>query len=98
MDPEYIERMVRAFIPWPVAWFTSNDFDGKVIKIFESELLSVHNQLLPGKMFSINDKICISTKDKHTVLRIKRLQIEGKTQVNEKDFLNGLGKSLRKLL
>src|SRR5690606_15267111 len=44
MEPEYIERMVRAFIPWPVAWAM---FEGKRLKIYEAKLVQ-EDYLMPG--------------------------------------------------
>lgn len=94
MEPIYIERMVRAFIPWPVAWFKDNE--GKSIKIFESELVSTQNNKQPGEIFEYNGMLLVSTKDPNTSLRIKDLQLEGKNRISEKDYLNSLGRNLRK--
>ncbi len=95
MEPEYIERMVRAFIPWPIAWFMN---DGKINKIYESEIVDTKNTGIPGELFKQNDMLLVSTKDLNISLRIKRLQIEGKNEMSDKDFLNGLGKGLRGIL
>ncbi|MGI5897718.1 MAG: methionyl-tRNA formyltransferase [Candidatus Dojkabacteria bacterium] len=98
-SPIYIERMVRAFIPWPIAWCRINasgnkGLDGKVMKIFEAELVEVSSSRDVGTLFSKDGMLLFVTIDPHICLRVKELQIEGKTKVKEKDFLNGLGKSL----
>jgi methionyl-tRNA formyltransferase len=91
MEPVYIERMIRAFIPWPIAWFIH---DGKIYKIYESEIINTKNTGVPGELFKQNDMLLVSTKDPDISLRIKRLQIEGKNEMSEKDYLNGLGRNI----
>ncbi len=98
-SPEYIERMVRAFIPWPIAWCKINssvnkNLDGKVMKIYDAELIENHNGKDAGSLFSDNGMLLFSTIDPHICLRVKELQIEGKNKMSEKDFLNGLGKNI----
>jgi methionyl-tRNA formyltransferase len=97
--PEYIERMVRAFLPWPVAWTKLNEnlpdsIAGKRMKIFKVELVKLENERDPGELFTKNDMVLFSTKDPFTVLRVKSFQIAGKKKTNEKEFLNGIKGSL----
>jgi methionyl-tRNA formyltransferase len=97
--PEYIERMIRAFIPWPVAWTRLNDnlpdsIAGKRMKIFEAELVELENEKDPGELFSRDRMVLFSTNNPFVVIRIKSFQIAGKTKTNEKQFLNGLKGSL----
>jgi methionyl-tRNA formyltransferase len=89
MDPEYIERMVRAFIPWPVAWTMVN---GKLMKIFESELVNDEHfkEKSTGEMFVYESGLYIKTKEDNKALRIISLQIEGKSRTSAKDYINGL--------
>ncbi|PKN02580.1 methionyl-tRNA formyltransferase [Candidatus Dojkabacteria bacterium HGW-Dojkabacteria-1] len=99
MDPKYIERLVRAMIPWPVAWFViqegkTRNLQGKIVKIYEAELVDIDSNLKPGSPYVSNDCLLISTKDRNTSLRIKDLQIEGRNRLKEKDFINGIGKDL----
>lgn len=98
--PEYIERMVRAFIPWPIAWCRLNgtgnsSLDGKVMKIFEAELVEIHNGFDAGTIFQNSGMLLFATRDPHISLRVKELQIEGRNKMRERDFLNGIGKSIR---
>lgn len=100
--PEYIERMVRAFIPWPIAWCRLNDtgitsLDGKVMKIFEAELVEIHNGFDAGTIFQHDCMLLFATRDPHISLRVKELQIEGKNKMRGRDFLNGIGKSITKI-
>jgi methionyl-tRNA formyltransferase len=93
--PIHIERMIRAFVPWPVAWtFLKKDLPqsiaGKRMKIFEAELLSLENERDPGELFTKDGMVLFPTRDPFTVLRVKSFQIAGKKKTNEKQFLNGM--------
>jgi len=95
-SPEYIQRMVRAFIPWPVAWCrlklpSEKALDGKIMKIFSSELVGVPNGFDAGRLWTKDGMLLVSTVDPYVCVRIKELQIEGKKRTKEKDFLNGIG-------
>lgn len=98
MEPEYIEKLVRAMIPWPVAWFVINStvesLNGKVMKIFESELVDCRGEKDPGTVFVKDDMCLVGTKNPNVCLRLKELQIEGKNRISEKDFVNGIGREL----
>ena len=99
MEPEYIERLVRAMIPWPVAWCVIQESNainlvGKIIKIFESEIVERNSNLKAGTLYVKDNMLLFSTKSKNLSLRIKDLQIEGKNRLNERDFINGIGKEL----
>ncbi len=93
MTPEYIERMVRAFIPWPIAWTViQNDLrniSGKTVKIFKAELVECSSEKDPGEIFVNDDMLLFATRDPLVCLRVLELQIEGKNKMSEKDFING---------
>ena len=93
MDPEYIERMIRAFIPWPVAWCIWND---KRLKIFEAQLIKKTNNEKVGTLFISDSLLLFSTKKKDMCLSVNRLQIEGKDVMNYKEFINGFGEDIKK--
>lgn len=88
MQPLYIERMVRAFIPWPVVWTVWN---GKRVKLFDVETYRFPNQKEPGTLFSENGQLLFSTNDGNTCIKVNELQIEGKAKTKSLEFLNGLG-------
>jgi len=94
MTPEYIERMVRAFIPWPIVWtVVHNDLKnitGKTVKIFKAELVECSSENNPGDLFVKDGMVLFVTKDPLTCLRVFELQIEGKNKMSEKEFVNGL--------
>ena len=90
MEPEYIERLVRAMIPWPVAWSvldmnTQKNLKGKKIKIFKSEISNIKSDLEPGTLYVDSGMVLIPTKG--NALRVRRFQIEGKKEINEKTLL-----------
>lgn len=92
MEPEYIERMIRAFIPWPVAWCIWN---GKRLRIFEAQLVKKENSEKAGTLFISNSQLFIATREKDICLRVNTLQIEGKDVMNYKEFINGFGKDIK---
>lgn len=84
-DALQIERMVRAFTPWPASY---SILDNKKIKIFKSEVEEVNHDNTAGTILSV-------TKDSFTVacginaLKIFELQLEGKKRMDVKSFLAG---------
>ena len=99
-DPEYIERMIRAFIPWPIAWCKLNpalenkNLANKSMKIFRAELVDIPSEKDPGTMFVEDSMLLFSTRDPMISLRVYELQIEGRKKMSEKEFLNGIGRKL----
>ncbi len=91
-SPEYIQRMVRAFIPWPVAWCIWN---GKRLRIFEAQLAKKENSEKAGTLFISNSQLFIATREKDICLSVNTLQIEGKDVMNYKEFINGFGKDIK---
>lgn len=92
-----IERMTRAYYPWPTAWtlwqqVTSNKKQvGKIIKIIEAETMLPYSDVSKyssGKVFLI-DKKELTVKCGQDILIIKKLQLEGGKILTAKDFLNG---------
>ncbi|MCK9368700.1 methionyl-tRNA formyltransferase [Candidatus Dojkabacteria bacterium] len=76
MDAEYIERMVRAFIPWPIAWAVIN---GKRCKIFETKVAKE----------GLEDKNRMVFKTKKGLIEVLKLQPEGKKEMNASEYLKG---------
>jgi methionyl-tRNA formyltransferase len=85
MEPGYIERMIRAFIPWPVAWTV---FEGKRLKIYEGKLVEV-DYLMPGEFKNKDERLIIGTKDSSRQIEVLKLQLEGKKEMSVKEFLSG---------
>jgi len=86
MEPEYIERMIRAMIPWPVAWCM---LDSKRMKIYKAQLTKKYSNEKPGSLFIENGKIFFSTKNRDQCIEVLELQIEGKQHMTNTEFING---------
>jgi methionyl-tRNA formyltransferase len=92
MEPDYVERMVRAFIPWPVAW---TYWDDKRVKLFDVDVVDCEGKKEPGEMFVDNDRLLFATKHSDKCIKVNMLQVEGKTKMKEQDFINGFGEILQ---
>ena len=89
MSAAQLARNIRAFNPWPVAWFTHNN---KPIKIWagvcEPLNSSEYSQAMPGEILSFDKQgLCIATSQ--GVLNIQRLQLAGKKQQDVAEIVNG---------
>ncbi len=79
---EKIERMIRAFTPWPGTFTYLN---GKILKIINA---GVSNQKLkPGVINFVDKKVLVGTGT--YALIISKLQIEGKKAMSSNEFING---------
>ena len=77
-------RMIRAFNPWPVAYTRLGD---KNLRIWEAEVINQHASGNPGAVSATgSDGIDVVTGN--GLLRIIRLQPQGKRAMSSRDFLN----------
>lgn len=84
-----LERKIRAFIPFPVAYF---EMDDHAIRVWESTLLNDDAKRVPGTIVKCNHEgIDISTGK--NILRLKKLQLPGKKPMSAHEILNGHGES-----
>lgn len=83
---EKIERSVRAFNPWPIAWTYLKDLESAGILSEKIELKEYVNKDLKVKIFKSQ---VVDGK-----LKIDELQVEGKNKVGWKEFKNGYTKTL----
>ena len=84
-----LERNIRAFNPWPVAYFSTEDKDGKAqtLKVYQAEVLP-HQDKPAGTILSADKNgIQIATVD--GVLNLLQLQPAGKKPMSAQDLLNG---------
>lgn len=84
-SPEEIERLIRAFDPWPGA-FTS--YNGKLMKIWEAEVSEEENGELPGTVTKVG-KNGIEISAGGRTLTAKVIQFPGKKRVAAEDYLKG---------
>ncbi|MDO8557855.1 MAG: methionyl-tRNA formyltransferase [bacterium] len=104
-DAETIERKVRAFTPWPGAYAIWKTADGeKRLKILKasvgqgiaSEELSDAVEPPYGLVVKHGPEIGILTSKR--ILVLHNLQLEGKSPMNAKDFLNGYSQIIGNVL
>lgn len=88
MNPEYIEQMIRAFQPWPIAWTKLPD--ERRLRIFQAEISQIRTDLPPGSMLPNKDQILFATKQPNIILNVTDGQIEGKKRMDGKALRQGL--------
>jgi methionyl-tRNA formyltransferase len=91
MEPEYIERMVRAFIPWPIAWTI---WDNKRLKIFDVDIVDCKSNRGPGELFITDNNLLFATKDKEKCIKVNELQLASKKKMSAEEFINGFRNQL----
>lgn len=87
-DAVQIERMVRGLNSWPG---TYTSYNGKVLKIWESEVCEKEKTLedeVPGTVIAV-DKEALYVRTGENVLKITQVQLEGKKRMSVKEFLLG---------
>lgn len=89
LSAEQLERNVRAFNPWPVAWFSHKE---QAIKVWKAELASqTHSDALqntPGEVLMFDKSgLHIATKD--GVLIVSEMQLAGKKAQAVDQIVNG---------
>jgi methionyl-tRNA formyltransferase len=82
---EAIERRVRAFIPWPVAF---TELEGKEIKIHQSRL-EPPGEGSPGETLITDREGVVLGCGKGTRLRLLQVQAQGKKSMAAADFSRG---------
>ena len=80
---EEIERMTRAFYPWPTAWAIWNN---KILKILGAGVANGGGKKT-GEVFLKNNELAVQCGE--NILIIKKLQLEGGKILSAKEFLNG---------
>lgn len=79
-EAKRLERQVRAFTPWPAAWF---NWQNETYKVLAADVLPLTGE--PGQV--LDDQLTIACGKQ--ALRPKILQKQGKKACSLKDFLNG---------
>jgi len=81
---EEIERLIRAFHPWPGTWCKWNNKTLKIIAVFNIKKI---NKYEPGTVFLHDNKLTVQC-GKNAII-IKELQLEGKNKMSGQEFLAG---------
>jgi methionyl-tRNA formyltransferase len=86
LSAEQLERNIRAFNPWPVAFFSTQQ---KSIKVWAAEVVSIaDNDSTPVGHVIESNKTGILVKTGEQGLRLKSLQMPGKKAMPAADILN----------
>lgn len=89
-----IERLVRAYHPWPGTW---SQWNNKTLKIIAVEHEPIHiNDHAPGTVFEHNDTLAVQCKNNALVLTT--LQLQGKKPLDAASFLRGNAHILHSVL
>ena len=84
-DASQIERMIRAFTPWPAGY---SMLDSKKVKIFKSDVVESNHNAAAGTVINI-EKESFTVACGNNALKILELQLEGKKRMDTKSFLAG---------
>lgn len=84
-DASQIERMIRAFTPWPASY---SILDSKKVKIFKSDVIDINHNAAAGTVIDI-EKESFTIACGNNALKIFELQLEGKKRMDTKSFLAG---------
>ncbi|PRJ66591.1 methionyl-tRNA formyltransferase [Haemophilus influenzae] len=84
-----LERNIRAFNPWPIAYFSTEDKDGnaQTLKVYQAEVLPPQDK--PAGTILSADKNGIQVATVDGVLNLLQLQPAGKKPMSAQDLLNG---------
>ncbi len=83
-DAEQIERNIRAFNPWPVAWM---QLEAHNIKVWSAQVVPLEKPVTPGTIVN-TDKAGITVATGRDALLITSLQIPGKKALPAADVIN----------
>ena len=79
---EVLQRRVRAFNPWPVAWC---EIDEQRFRIWRAEVADVEGLCKPGQILSDRHSLLIGTADK--ALKVLEIQRAGSQRMPVEEFL-----------
>jgi methionyl-tRNA formyltransferase len=88
---EEIYNHIRGLNPWPVAYTT---FDGKVVKIWNSEKVKSAERKEPGTIIRLEEDGIVVAAGNETAIKITELQPSGKKKMPAEQFLRGAGSHL----
>ena len=80
---EVLQRKVRAFNPWPVAWC---ELDGQRLRIWQAEVVSSAVDGIPGEIITQQQSLIIGTAEKS--MKILEIQREGGQRMTAGNFIN----------
>jgi len=94
---EYIERMIRAYNPWPGTYtkmqnakckMQNDKSKCKILKILKAAVLKIDHRKTPGTV-SLTENKQLAVACGQNALILEEVQPEGKKQMSAQEFLNG---------
>jgi methionyl-tRNA formyltransferase len=90
MNVQQVDRMIRAFCPWPIAWLVLSEsvHAGKRLKIFKAAIADKDldtSKSVTNPLFKESGKLYLKLSD--GVLELQEVQLEGKSKMSGKDYL-----------
>lgn len=88
LPADTLERYIRAYQPWPIAYFS---LDGQSIKVYETQAVTIDSSISnmsPGTIISASKQGLDILAGNNSVLRILKMQIPGKKIMTVSDILN----------
>ncbi len=89
-----IDRLVRAYQPWPGTWSMLQK--DQRIKILSSSPAPACSNVAPGTLHAYDESLHVTTKD--GCLHVSEMQVEGKQKTSGKEFLLGYPDALGNIL
>jgi methionyl-tRNA formyltransferase len=86
-DARTIERMVRAYHPWPTA---HTDWNGQQLSILAATVAARSESAEPGKVVGLDKRAGILIQTGDGILTVQRLQLQSKKALDFKSFWNGV--------
>ncbi|MEZ4180506.1 MAG: methionyl-tRNA formyltransferase [Candidatus Doudnabacteria bacterium] len=83
---DQIYNQFRALQPWPGIYTVWNN---KTLKLLKIELVNANTNSLPPGQVDPQDPTVIHCGNQHSAIRLVEVQLEGKTAIKIKDFING---------
>jgi methionyl-tRNA formyltransferase len=90
LPAEVLDRKIRAYIPWPMAYYRYHAADGSqhTVKIWQAEIMQNNSDSIAGTILAV-DKTGITVMTGHHALKLCLLQLPGKKPLAAQDLLNG---------
>lgn len=80
-----IDRQIRAFNPWPVAFTQLHD---KTLRIWQATIIEKNSQQTPGSIIATSTAGIDVATGEH-ILRLKKVQLQGGKVLDSATFING---------
>ena len=84
---DQIERLIRAFDPWPVA---HTRFNNKLLRLWRGSAVRGHKGVSPGRLIHVTDRNMLVSCGDDTALRLDEVQLEGKKRMQGAALARGI--------